>query len=91
VIENFIPIGFRLQTRLTALIKAQLQKFWSLLAFCVVEVIYLGPRPFFFNVMLCEHHRQLNANMGNCYVIVVFFTLKVTACQHPDIALELGA
>jgi len=28
--------------------KDQLQTFWSLLAFCVVEIIHLGPRPYFF-------------------------------------------
>jgi len=47
----------------------QLQTFWSLLAFCVTEMIYVGPWP---HTTLCVQLRQVNTNIENCYIFVAF-------------------
>jgi len=82
-IENFIPIGFRLQIKLTALIERSATK---VLEF--TYMIYLGPRPFFFDVMLCIQLRQ--AHTHKSFTSCLLFSLEVTANQHPNIVLELG-
>jgi len=51
VIEKFIPISFRLQTKLISLVKTSTTNVLELIAFCVTKMIYLGPRPQF--LMLC--------------------------------------
>jgi len=47
VIEKFIPISFRLQTKLISLIKTSTTNVLELIAYCVTEIIYLGSRPHF--------------------------------------------
>jgi len=76
VIEKFIPRSFRLQSKQSELILDQNinYKRLSLLAFCVTEMIYLGPRPYFLTLRFAYNSWQVKTNIEeNCYILVAFF------------------
>jgi len=55
---------------------------------CEIKVIYLGPRPFVCNIILCEQHRQVHVNKYSCVTAVFLF--KVTVHQHTNTVRVLG-
>jgi len=83
----FMLIGSRNQTnQALRLIESSTTKIFGV---CERKVIYLGPRPFVCDVILCEQHRQVNLNTDSCYVTAAFSIVSYCGYSGPRMLIRL--